>query len=310
MSESLSLSSAIVCEFLRANFDKRVTSVNFIGAGWLSQAFSFRVHQQEFIFRVNASEEGFKKDAFAYHHFSSLALPIPKVIHIGRFDDARYFAITERCEGRNLKEMDDADILKIVPRLFETLDALHSVNVSDYRGWGLTDAIGNGCFETWHESILSLYHQRYAYEWTDLAKSTFLEKSMYEAFVKEMKQLLSYCPSEKYLIHRDLHFKNLMSDGHRITGVLDWADYGLGDFVYDIAYLDYCSKRIPIGALWREYAASKGYDVPHFEERMRCYMLSIGLIDMAVAALRGDEKRYVWIKERMCAGFVAGKKLA
>jgi len=90
-----------------------------------------------------------------------------------------------------------------------------------------------------------------------------------------------------------------MADGRRITGVLDWADYGLGDFVYDVAYLDYWSADIPYGALWREYAASQRCDVPHFAERMRCYQLHMALHDMAVAALQGDEEDYIWSREHI-----------
>ena len=64
-----------------------------------------------------------------------------------------------------------------------------------------------------------------------------------------------------------------------------------------MAYLDFFGKGISYGDLWREYAEARGLQVPHFEERMRCYMLHEGL-GMAVAALREDRRFYVRARER------------
>jgi hygromycin-B 4-O-kinase len=186
------IDSATVCKFLQVNFDKRAASVSFIGSGMFSQAFSFTVDRQAFVFRLNAYEEDFQKDAFAYHHFSAPALPIPKVVRIGWFDDPRYFAITERCEGWTFNEMDDGDVCNVVPRLFETLDAIHSIDVSGYKGWGLTDATGNGLFESWEDYLLSLYNQKFAFDWSDLTQHTFLEWDVYETFLEAIEQLLPY----------------------------------------------------------------------------------------------------------------------
>jgi len=66
-----------------------------------------------------------------------------------------------------------------------------------------------------------------------------------------------------------------------------------------VEYLDYWSTDIPHGTLWREHAAAQGRDVPHSTERMRCYQLHMALHDIAVAALQGDERGYVWSKERI-----------
>ena len=293
------VSSTVVYQFLQEHFAKRAASVVFIGAGWFSQVFSFTAGGQGFIFRVNVYEEDFQKDALAYYHFSSPALPIPRVVRIGQFDDTRYYMITERCTGRNLNQMNADGVRQLVPRLFETLDALHCMDISRYTGWGLADAAGDGRFESWAAYLLSLYDQKFTFEWTELAQHTFLERDVYAACIEEMEQLLPYCSPVRYLIHRDFGFRNVMSDGEQITGVLDWADYGLGDFVYDVAYLDYWSSDIPYGVLWREHAASQGRDVPHLEGRMRCYQLHMALHDMAVAALQGDERGYVWSRDHI-----------
>jgi hygromycin-B 4-O-kinase len=258
-----------VGDFLQANFDERVTTVSLIGAGMFSQAFSFAVGQQALIFRLNLSEEDFQKDAFAFQHFSAPTVPIPRVLRIGRFDDTRHFAITTRCLGQTLQAMDERAVRSVVPQLFQTMNAIHHTDVSGYMGWGLTDTTGNGRFASWTQYLLSFYDQKFAFTWPELIQQTFLEQEVYETCFNAMKHLLAYCPTEKYLVHGDFGFDNVLSDGQHITGVLDWADARLGDFVYDLAYLDFWSKDIPYAALWQEEATASGNRIPHFEERTR-----------------------------------------
>jgi hypothetical protein len=48
------LTVGIVSQFLQANFHRDIASVQWIGSGWFSHAFSFIVGEQAFIFRVNS----------------------------------------------------------------------------------------------------------------------------------------------------------------------------------------------------------------------------------------------------------------
>src|SRR5512137_1909987 len=116
-----------VHQFLEAKFHPDAVSVQWIGSGWFSHAFSFTVGERAFIFRVNSYLKDLQKDAFAYQHFASARLPIPRVILLGRFDETRHFCITERCSGRTLNDMVSATVRQVVPQLFETLDAIHNV---------------------------------------------------------------------------------------------------------------------------------------------------------------------------------------
>jgi hygromycin-B 4-O-kinase len=248
--------------------------------------------------RVNSWLEDFQKDVFAREHFSSTALPIPQVVCIGKFDETQHYCITLRCEGRTLKDNNNADDLQVVPSLFDTLDAIHRIDVSPSHGWGLANADSHGQFDSWSESLLALDNRKFDYDWAALARQPFFEKNLFGEFFQEMKRLIPYCPSDRYLIHRDYGFDNVMTDGSRVTGVLDWAEFGYGDFLYDVAYLDFFSQNIPYGDLWYKRAKAQGRDVPNFQERMRCYMLCNGLHDMAIAATLGRERSYIRGRER------------
>lgn len=45
-----------------------------------SQAFSFKCGSAEYVIRITPSIDGFQKDAYAYHHFYSEQVPIPRVM--------------------------------------------------------------------------------------------------------------------------------------------------------------------------------------------------------------------------------------
>ena len=281
--------------FLRSQFDARADEVTMIGAGMFAQAYTFVVDGRAYVMRVNAWLDDFQKDVFAREHFASASLPIPKVVCVAQFDATRYCCITERCASRTLRDNDNADDLPVVPSLFDTLDAIHRIDVSPSRGWGLADANGNGRFDSWSESLLTLFNHKFDYDWTTIKRQPFFDKGLFDEIFQAMRQLLSYCPIDRCLIHRDYGFDNVVADGSRVTGVLDWAEFGYGDFLYDVAYLDFFSQNIPYGDLWR--ARSKSI-IPHFEERMRCYMLYNGLHDMAIAATVGNERSYIRGRER------------
>jgi hygromycin-B 4-O-kinase len=276
--------------FLQTNFNPRADNVIFIGEGWFSQAFAFNVNDQKLIARLNEHVEDFLKDEFAHAHFTTV--PIPNVIWIGRFDEKRFVAITERCAGEALKE--SGNPITVTPSLFKTLDALRQLDTASYTGWGLTDSRGTGQFESWGGYLLSLYNQKFDYDWRTLIHNSFIERDLFQAYYDEMQRLLAYCPREKYVVHGDYGFTNVVADGDKVTGVLDWAEWKLGDFLYDVMYLDFWSDDIPYGSLWRAE-----HTTLHFGERMRCYTLHQGLGTMAIAAVKKDEGMYTRVKERM-----------
>ncbi len=276
--------------FLRTHFNARADNVVFIGEGWFSQAFAFEVEGQKLIARLNEHEEDFLKDQFAHTHFA--AVPIPKVIRIGRFDEKRFFAITERCAGEAMKESGNS--ITVTPSLFKTLDALRQIDAANYTGWGLTNAHGNGRFDSWGGYLLSLYNQKFEYDWRKLIHNSFIEHDLFQTYYDEMQRLIAYCPREKYIVHGDYGFTNVVANGAEVTGVLDWAEWKLGDFLYDVMYLNFWSDDIPYGSLW-----CTEHSTPNFVERMRCYTLHQGLGTLAIAAVKKDEGMYERVKERL-----------
>jgi hygromycin-B 4-O-kinase len=198
-----------------------------------------------------------------------------------------------------LNSFDEDTIRRLAPDMFQTIDLIRSIDVSGFDGWGLMDAHGQGIFSSWSEYLLSLYNQKFAYDWQALARNTFLEREVYETALAALQSLIPFCATEKFLVHGDFGPHNLVSDGEVITGVLDWADMRLGDYLYDVAYLDYWIADHFYVDQWRMHAANQGKEEPHFDERIRCYKLFNILNDLAVSAIESDLESYRETKERL-----------
>lgn len=100
-------------------------------------------------------------------------------------------------------------------------------------------------------------------------------------------------------MHGDFGPHNLVSDGNVITGVLDWADMRLGDYLYDVAYLDYWTEDNFYAEAWCAYAAKQGRQEPDFDDRICCYKIVNVLNDLPVSAIQGDFESYGKTKERL-----------
>ncbi|MFN8475010.1 MAG: aminoglycoside phosphotransferase family protein [Anaerolineae bacterium] len=294
--------------FLTALLDAPVANVALIGAGMFARAFAFDADGQALVLRVNSFEVDFQKDVLAWQRFASPALPIPAVISAGRYAAGLYYAVTRRCPGTTIERMAEDEERACVPSLLTALDAIHAIDASAYRGWGLTDGAGRGLFESWPEYLLSLYNQKKDYDWNALPNHPLLEWDVFLALYEEMRRFLDYCPAQKYLVHGDYGFDNVVGQAGQVTGVLDWAEMRLGDFLHDVANLDFYSKRVPYGDIWCARAAARGQEVPHFEERMRCYMLHIGLGAMLIAAANQDRRDYIREKARTESVLLPGRR--
>ncbi|MFN8497283.1 MAG: phosphotransferase [Anaerolineae bacterium] len=302
------VTEADAARFLGALFDAPVAHVTAIGAGMFARAFAFEADGQALVFRVNSFAEDFQKDILAWERFASPALPVPAVVSAGRYADGLAYAVTRRCPGKTLERMTTDEELACVPSLLAILDTIHAIDASGYAGWGLTDGAGRGRFESWPKYLLSLYNQKKDYDWDALPHDPILEWDVFQALYDEMRRLLVYCPPQKYIVHGDYGFDNVVGEAGRVTGVLDWAEMRLGDFLHDVANLDFYSKRVPYGEIWRERVAARRQDVPHFEERMRCYMLHIGLGAMLIAAANGDRRDYIRERARTESVLLPGRR--
>ncbi len=283
----------IVVSFLKENFDDSVENIEFLEGGEMSQAFSFNSKKGSCVIRINTNSDSFEKDIYAVENFTSKDLPVPEIIEIGKFDDKHYFAISKKAEGKTVNNFSEIEYQAIVPDLLSVLDSIHATDIRDKSGYGKLDIRGIGKFDSWKDFVLSV--GKYAYR-DNLFETSFLEKEVWEKIFNEIKRLSEYCTEDRSLVHGDYGSDNVVADNNKITGVLDWEESMYGDFLYDIAWLSFWSrKNDPQKKVENFYRAKK---IPNFEERLLCYKLRIGLGSLSFYAFSGQEDKYKSTKER------------
>ena len=273
--------------FLCAHFGAGATRVRALGAGMFSQAYAFDAEDGRFVIRLNAFEEDFRKDEFAFAHFAAPGLPISRVVGVGRFDETRAYCITQRCEGAP-----PAKQTAPVSAILAALEAIHAIDAAPFAGWGLTRADGAGRFPSWAHYILSLFNQKFEMNWPRICAAPFWDARLFNACYETMRKLLDFAPAQKWVLHGDFGLANLIAKNGQVTGVLDWAEMRLGDCVADVAYLDYWDETPQFAARWLERKREQGQTVPHFAQRLRCYKLNTALGGMIIASILNDEAEY------------------
>lgn len=280
-----------VAAFVRGAFAPDAAQFEPLNAGMFSRAYGFTSAAESrlmrYVARINAFEEDFAKDAFAFRHFASPALPIPRVARICRFDETRACCISERCAGAPPPAQNAP-----VDAILDALDAIHQIDATPFAGWGLTWANGVGRFPAWSHYILSLFNQKFEMNWQRICAAPFWDARLFGACYEAMRRLLDFAPAQKWVLHGDFGLANLITHNGQVTGVLDWAEMRLGDCVADVAYLDYWDETPQFAQRWLERALRAGGVAPHFARRVACYKLNTALGGMVIASCLNDEAEY------------------
>lgn len=286
-----------VLDFLQNTYDKEIPSVELLQGGEQSQAFSFFSKGKELVIRVNKKDYSYRKDDYAYKHFQNPKIPMPKIIKVGKFDESLYFAISERVEGENFDTLPLENQKKLTPQLIEIHDAIRTTKIEG-GGYGYWDKQGIAKHKSWKEFILDYKDEIYP-NWEHLYKNTLLERKIIDDTYERIGDLIKFLPEERFLVHADFGGNNTVSDGTKITGILDWGESTYGDFLYDVAWVEFYSEKLNFSKACRAHYKKIKLNIPNFDERILCYMLRIGVIGLGFFAISDQKENYIWQKGRI-----------
>lgn len=292
--------------FLRAHFGREALHVEWVGEGAWSRCFGFEDCGRDLVVRFGRFLEDFERDRRAAS-FRSEALPVPEVLEIGEALGA-YFAISSRAYGLPLESLDEDGWMEILPSLLRALDAMRVVDLGDVPGYGNWDARGHARDASWAAFLLSIDADTPAlrtHGWRRKLAESPLGDELFRAGHALLAQLAATLPTSRCIVHSDLINRNVLVSEERIAAIFDWGCSFYGDFLYDVAWLEFWSPwHPPLAAVdvrerARQHYAAIGLAVPELDARIRCCMLHIGLAHLAYNAHTGDHGALAATAERM-----------
>lgn len=306
-----SINTTQVLTLLQDHFALSITGLTPLEGGEVAQTFSFSVAGQDYIIRFNSSAlaEAFAKEAYIFRHFTSPHVPMPTIEHLGQFQNFSY-AISSKLPGQQLNKLPLEEFKRLIPALIETLVAIHQIDVRDRTGFGSFDAQGVGQSPTWRDHLAGVNQEepegQFFGKWHHLFETSFLERAYFESFYNRLVEALPYCPEERYLVHGDYGFDNVLAAEGAITAVLDWPNAKYGDFLYDVAWLDFWAAEANFHAQFHQYYLTHGWAIPHYTERIHCYQAYMGLNALRFFAKVGNHPAYQWVQSRISTIFPSG----
>jgi hygromycin-B 4-O-kinase len=268
--------------------------LSLITGGEESQVYRFRSGTRTYIIRINRALEGFQKDAFAYRRFARANLPIPEIIRIGQIED-HFYCISENVPGLTLQDLRPHDLPPLLGSTAKILDAIADSDLGDMTGFGPFNARGVGSYESWRDFMTSVADpDRHAWA----ALDSLVDMNLINGLLERLEHLALDCPETRKLVHGDFGSNNVLTDGRRITGVIDWSEASIGDPLYDIANIFFWSTWLDCMQQQARYFETHMPELPKLRDRLLCYQLRIGLGEIYQNATSGRTDALAWATSR------------
>lgn len=293
--------------FLDERYHGKARDVGELGGGDWSRAYSLDVDGRPLVARFGAHRTDFEKDRAAMA-FSGPDLPVPAVLEIGEAYGGS-FAISERHFGPFLESLDARRTQRLVPALLRALDALRSIPVPGGASvqWPAGESEPRIGWRDWLIATLEDREGDRVSGWRAVLAESAGLNDLFISGERAMGSLLRFCPEVRHVLHVDLLNRNVLvsEDGSRLEAVFDWGCSSFGDFLYDVAWITFWApwhaalSSINFRDIVERHYQSIGMDVPHLDERLRCYEIHIGLTHLAYCTFSGRDDSRLEVAERM-----------
>lgn len=250
----------------------------------------------ELVVRFNTLDAHFRKFAnerAAYDLLAGSGLPVPAVLAL---DESRAvvpydFIVLTRLPGANLAESWRA----LAPEQLRGLEreagaCLARLHCHSFEAFGKLHALPKRPFETW-PSYVDDYVRRYLAPARQLALVDAATQARLERALAAAQGLFAQV-RRGALVHCDFHYENILQQGGRLSGLLDFEWAISGDPAYDLETARTREAMISgsEAAFQEGYRSVRALDEDH-ERRIAIYRLFFRLESAVMHAREGDPER-------------------
>jgi len=294
---------ARLTELLQEQLGQPPTDIPPIESGQMAAVFSFENGDKAYVVRLSTEQhaESLKKDRFMVKMLAATPIPTPPVLLALKMDDL-HIGISPRLPGLQLDKLPPQEYLNLIPAIIESLDDIRQVDISSTRGHGYFNGEGICPSTSWPDYLQGIQNEHpegaFYGKWHHFFDDTFMDREYFERVHKHMAALMELCPTERYLVHSDYGWDNVLAQNGKITAVLDWANALQGDFLYDVAWMDIYSPELDLRSQFKEHFQERGVEVLNYEQRVLAYQLHISLESQLYCTRVDRPKDYKWICDR------------
>lgn len=268
--EKPSVAMSEIEEVIRNHLGPGAAEITPLAGGNLGSVFAFVHGGRGCVVKFSELGGAFETERYVSDLLTGHGIPYPKCLAAGKTDRLAYL-IMERIDGRNLADCSEEEQHRVFPELIGILARLAEVDVKAANGYGWIKPDGNGAYPSWKDFITANFAEdqsgTFWENWHDLFHTTCLEKDVFDEIYSRLMACVPFSEPHRGFIHGDFHQWNILSDGTRITGILD-GNCMYGDFLVDLAILDRHMPRSGVIQAYQDHLAKADIEIPNFKERL------------------------------------------
>ena len=266
-----------------------------LAEGHISQAFGFEtVGGQKLVLRIADRINDFEADKYAGNVFGSRLLA-PKVTDTGGMGDGAFYCISNRLNGIPSNMLTLPEIQVALPSIHAIFAKLFKTDISVTTGYGKIDVqTGNASNVSWQAYLAGHIGKTSVEGYKESAQYVGLNPVIVDSFMAQFERNLPYASEVRRLFHGDLGFDNLLLLDGEVTGVIDWAQMGYGDWMRDFSRLDFWGPGRYGDAT--KFAAQHELEAEHIDERTAFYHAYNALLTIDFSFRHKNERTSEWLR--------------
>jgi len=257
-------------EVLRNHLGPGAAEITPLDGGNLSSVFSFVHEGKGYVVKFSDLDGAYETERYVSDLLSGQGITFPKCLALGKTGRLVY-VIMERMDGRNLADYTAEEQTRLLTELIGILTRLADVDVGATNGYGWIGPDGNGAYASWKDFVVAVNAEdqtgTFWENWHDLYRTSCLEREVFEEIYNRLMAYVPFNEPHRGFIHGDFHQWNILSDGTRITGIID-GNCLYGDFLVDLVILDRHMPWSGVIQAYQDYQEKAGISIPNFKERL------------------------------------------